>query len=322
MLIFCMSKRSFNSLTVPEILALAISLEDEDAKIFGEFARQLESRDKKAAERFKQMQKDEEEHKERLTRMLLQRTSNPPFIRRDDVMGFVERRPLPTSGEKPVTWYEREVLRMELETELFYLRAAARADDPEVRSLLTELAGIERQHEKQALGSSGFEDHEIGELRSKRELFLLQVVQPGLVGLMDGSVSTLAPVFAAAGATQNSFDAFLVGLAASVGAAISMGIAEGMSDDGALTGRGSPWLRGSITGLMTFAGGIGHALPFLISDIKVAFWLAVCVTIIELFAISYIRRKYMEMPFWRSMIQVVLGGAIVLASGILIGAQH
>ncbi|MGC8887852.1 MAG: ferritin family protein [Verrucomicrobiia bacterium] len=317
-----MSKRSFNSLTVPEILALAISLEEEDARIFGEFARHLESRDKQAAERFRKMQSDEEDHKRRLTEMLLSRVKTPPFIRRDDVMGFVERRPLPAPGEKPIAWYEREALRMELETEMFYLRAVARADDPDVRMLLTELAEVERQHESQALGASGVQDHEIGEVRTKKELFLLQIVQPGLVGLMDGSVSTLAPVFAAAGATGKSIDAFLVGLAASVGAAISMGIAEAMSDDGALTGRGSPLLRGTITGLMTFAGGIGHALPFLIPNIKLAFWLAVAVTACELLAISYIRRKYMEMPFWRSMIQVVLGGAIVLAAGILIGAQH
>ncbi len=317
-----MSKRSFNSLTVPEILALAISLEEEDAHIYGEFARQLETKDKQAAERFRKMQRDEEEHKRRLTEMLLRRVKTPPFIRRDDVMGFVERKPLPSAGEKPVTWYERTALRMELETEMFYLRAAARADDPEVRMLLTELANVERQHEGEALGSSGVEDHQIGESKTKKELFLLQVVQPGLVGLMDGSVSTLAPVFAAAGATGKSIDALLVGLAASVGAAISMGIAEAMSDDGALTGRGSPLLRGSITGLMTFAGGIGHALPFLISDIKIAFWLAVAVTACELFAISYIRRKYMDMPFWRSVVQVVIGGAIVLGAGILIGAQH
>lgn len=317
-----MSKRSFNSLTVPEILALAISLEEEDAHIYGEFARQLETKDKQAAERFRKMQKDEEDHKRRLTEMLLQRVKTPPFIRRDDVMGFVERKPLPAAGEKPITWYERTALRMELETEMFYLRAAARADDPEVRMLLTELANVERQHEGEALGSSGVEDHQVGESRTKKELFLLQVVQPGLVGLMDGSVSTLAPVFAAAGATGKSIDALLVGLAASVGAAISMGIAEAMSDDGALTGRGSPLLRGSITGLMTFAGGIGHALPFLISDIKIAFWLAVAVTACELFSISYIRRKYMDMPFWRSVVQVVIGGAIVLGAGILIGAQH
>lgn len=309
-------------MTEAEILALAISLEEEDARIFGEFARQLEEKDPEAANRFRHMQHDEENHKERLTQLLKERTNEPPFIRRDDVIGFVERRPLPKPGEKPVTWYEREALRMELETEMFYLRAAARTDDPKVRALLTELAQVEREHERKALGSSGVEDIDIGKPYTKKELFLLQVVQPGLVGLMDGSVSTLAPVFAAAGATGSSYDTFLVGIAASVGAAISMGIAEGMSDDGALTGRGSPWLRGSITGIMTFAGGIGHTLPFLIPDIKVAFWLAVIISMIELFAISYIRRRYMEMPFWRSMIQVVLGGAVVVLSGILIGAQH
>jgi VIT1/CCC1 family predicted Fe2+/Mn2+ transporter len=150
-------------------------------------------------------------------------------------------------------------------------------------------------------------------------LFVLQIVQPGLAGLMDGSVSTLAPLFAAAFATKSSADAFRVGLAASFGAGISMGFAEALSDDGSLTGRGHPWARGGVCGLMTTIGGLGHSLPYLIRNVHTATWVAVIVVMIELALIAWVRRKYMDTPWSSAVIQVVLGGLLVFGVGILIG---
>lgn len=149
--------------------------------------------------------------------------------------------------------------------------------------------------------------------------FLLRVVQPGLAGLMDGSVSTLAPLFATAFATHQPHTAFLIGAASALGAGISMAFSEGLSDNGELTGRGKPVLRGVITGLMTFTGGFLHTLPFLLSNLHVALELAYAVVGLELIAISWIRFRYMQTPFWRSCLQVIVGGALVFASGVLIG---
>jgi rubrerythrin len=213
---------------------------------------------------------------------------------------------------------------MELEAERFYHRAAMRTSDVSTRELLNQLADEERKHvraageleEKLLTASAKAQEEE-----SHRKLFLLQVVQPGLAGLMDGSVSTLAPLFAAAFATKHSWDAFLVGLAASLGAGISMGFAESLSDDGSLTGRGSPWLRGTVTGLMTTAGGIGHTLPFLISNFHVATLIAVIVVAVELGVISYVRHRYMDTPFLQAAFQVIVGGVLVFLTGWVIGSS-
>ena len=149
---------------------------------------------------------------------------------------------------------------------------------------------------------------------------MLTWVQPGLAGLMDGSVSTLAPIFAAAFATGDTWQTFLVGLAASVGAGISMGFTEAASDDGSISGRGSPAKRGVASGVMTAVGGLGHALPYLIPDFWTATIIAMAVVFVELWAIAWVQNRYMETPFWRAALQVVLGGALVFASGILIGS--
>src|SRR6266700_626442 len=154
-----------------------------------------------------------------------------------------------------------------------------------------------------------------------RRMFVLQYVQPGLAGLMDGSVSTLAPLFAAAFATHHTWETFLVGLAASVGAGISMAFAEALSDDGSLTGRGAPVLRGAICGLMTTVGGLGHTLPYLIPDFWTATVVSVIVVALELAAISYIRHRYMDTPFLSAAFQVGVGGALVFLAGILIGSS-
>jgi rubrerythrin len=213
---------------------------------------------------------------------------------------------------------------MEMEASRFYSRAASLATDAPLRELLDMLADEERKHLRAA---GEYEEKHLTEkakseeAESHKRLFMLQYVQPGLAGLMDGSVSTLAPLFAAAFATRKSWDAFLVGLAASVGAGISMGFAESLSDDGSLTGRGSPWIRGTVTGLMTTAGGLGHTLPFLIPDFRLAIGIAIIVVAIELGAISYIRHKYMDTPFLQAAFQVIVGGVLVFLTGWIIGSS-
>jgi erythrin-vacuolar iron transport family protein len=247
-----------------------------------------------------------------------------PLIRRENVKGFLQRRPVWLVRPLGVKVARKQAEVMEMEASRFYARAASRTTDASTRELLNKLADEERKHTQTAgrLEEKHLAEHaRASEDESHRKLFLLQVVQPGLLGLIDGSISTLAPLFAAAFATQSSWKAFLVGLAASVGAGISMGFAESQSDDGSLTGRGSPWLRGAITGLMTTAGGIGHTLPFLISNFHVAIIAAIIVVAVELLVISYVRLRYMDTPFLQAAFQVVVGGVLVLMAGILIGSS-
>ena len=247
-----------------------------------------------------------------------------PLLRRQDVRGFVRRDAWSALRTKSVEDVRRRVALMELETQRFYVRAAEESTDAEVRQLLGDLAAEERTHDVRSAElhpsrqpTAERED----EARTARRLFVLQVVQPGLAGLMDGSVSTLAPLFAAAYATRNTRDALLVGLAASVGAGISMGFAEALSDDGSLTGRGRPVLRGVVCGVMTFVGGLGHALPFLIADFWTAMVLASLIVLFELLAIAWIRNRYMDTPFLAAAFQVVVGGVLVFLSGIWIGSH-
>jgi rubrerythrin len=313
--------RSFESLSEPEILALAISLEEEDGRIYEDFASALADSHPSQAERLRRMRADEDRHRHRLLELYRARFGDHvPLIRRQDVRGFVDRpavwlvRPL---GLKRV---QRAAESMEVETRRFYERAAGRSQDAGIRQLLGDLAEEERHHATAAgdLAATGLTDEEQGR---QQRLFLLQVVQPGLAGLMDGSVSTLAPLFAAAFATHNSWSTFLVGLAASVGAGISMAFAEALSDDGALTGRGHPFARGAVTGLMTTVGGIGHTLPYLIGDVRTATAVAVLVVAVELAVIAWVRHRFMDTPLVSAIFQVVLGGALVFAAGVLIGTS-
>src|SRR5579864_4111092 len=269
------------------------------------------------------MREEESQHRNSLIETYRQRFGEHiPLIRRQDVKGFVQRRPMWLSRPLPINEVRKQVEIMELETRRFYERAIPHVNDVGIRKLLGDLAEAERKHYATAESLQERITPAVAEKEEQvqRRLFVLQIVQPGLAGLMDGSVSTLAPVFAAAFATKNTWDAFLVGLAASVGAGISMAFAEALSDDGSLTGRGRPVLRGSVTGLMTTAGGIGHTLPFLISDFRVAMTFAVGVVGVELAAISYIRHRYMDTPLLSATFQVVLGGALVFLTGILIGS--
>ena len=317
--------RSFDSLSEREILALAISLEEEDERIYADFAEGLRQDFPATAAVFDGMREEESGHRRRLIELSREKFGDHiPLIRRQDVRGFVNRKPVWLVQPLRLEAVRGQVAAMEVETRRFYERSAARTSDASIRQLLDDLAQEERSHENRAeqlTERSLNPDTKRQEDQANRRLFVLQIVQPGLAGLMDGSVSTLAPVFAAALATHRPWDAFLVGLAASVGAGISMGFAEALSDDGSLTGRGHPWMRGLVCGLMTSLGGIGHTLPFLIPDFRAAMTAAIVVVIAELAIISWIRNRYMETPPLAAALQVGLGGALVFLTGVLIGSS-
>ncbi len=316
------AQKAFSDLSDREVLALAVQNEEEDGRIYREFAERLRESYPATAEIFTAMAEEENDHRRRLLEAFQERFGDHiPLIRREDVRGFIRRKPVWMSTTFDIDAMRDRAASMEAEAENFYRRAAARSSDPAVRKLLGDLADIEAGHEAMAehLEAGVSKDTREQERETARRAFLLQVVQPGLVGLMDGSVSTLAPLFAAAFATQNTWSTFLVGLAASLGAGISMGFAEALSDDGTLTGRGHPWARGLVTGLMTAVGGLGHALPYLIPHFWTATTLAVIVVIVELWAIAWVRARYMDTPFLRAAFQIVVGGLLVFATGILIG---
>jgi erythrin-vacuolar iron transport family protein len=321
--------KNFSDLTEREVLAVAISSEEEDSRIYMSFAEDLRERYPDSAKVFEEMAEEERGHRHMLLEMYQQRFGEHlPPIRRDNVKGFLRRRPIWLTKNLSLDTIRKEAETMELEAERFYVKAAEQAEDVGVRRLLGDLAEAEKGHEHLASKLTGEilkPDVRAEEDRTRRRMFVLQYVQPGLAGLMDGSVSTLAPLFAAAFATHQNWQTFLVGLAASIGAGISMGFAEALSDDGSLTGRGSPWLRGLTCGLMTALGGLGHTMPYLVPDSwPNAFWIATglasIVVFFELWAIAFIRARYMDTPFLQAVFQIVLGGVIVLGVGILIGA--
>ena len=321
--------KNFSDLTEREVLAVAIASEEEDSRIYMTFAEDLAERYPDSAKVFEEMAEEERGHRHMLLALYEERFGkNLPPIRRDNVRGFLRRRPIWLTKNLALDTIRKEVETMEFEAERFYVKAAEQAKDVGVRRLLGDLAEAEKGHERLAVKLTGDilrPDVREAEDKTRRRVFVLQYVQPGLAGLMDGSVSTLAPLFAAAFATHQNWQTFLVGLAASIGAGISMGFAEALSDDGSLTGRGSPWLRGAASGVMTALGGLGHSLPYLVPDSWAnAFWIATAiagvVVFFELWAIAFIRSRYMDTPFLQAVFQIVLGGAIVLAVGILIGA--
>jgi erythrin-vacuolar iron transport family protein len=316
--------KRFADLNEQESLALAISNEDEDNRIYRSFADRLRGAYPETAEMYDKMAQEEIGHRDMLLELHRKKFGDfLPLIRRQDVKGFVARRPIWLNATLGLDATRKFAEEMEYETARFYRRAAQTAHDEAVRDLLRKLAAAEDKHEELA--------HELGEKltpqarhkedQAARRIFVLQYVQPGLAGLMDGSVSTLAPLFAAAFATHNTWSTFLVGLAAAIGAGISMAFAEAMSDDGSLTGRGAPVLRGAVCGAMTALGGLGHALPYLIPHFYVATMLAFAVVAVELVAIAWIRTHYMDTPFLQAAFQVVVGGALVFAVGILIGSS-
>lgn len=315
--------KNFKDLSEREILALAISLEEEDGRIYGEFAECLRANYPATAKILAEMQTEESGHRASLIELYQSRFGDHiPLIRRQDVRGFVSRPAIWLTSKVSPAAARKAIESMEFETRRFYTLATGQMTDASTRKLLGDLAEAELRHsstaeemESQHLTPEARQD----EAETRRRAFVLQFVQPALAGLMDGSVSTLAPLFAAAFATHQSWDAFRVGLAASVGAGISMAFAEALSDDGSLTGRGRPVVRGLVTGVMTTVGGIGHTLPYMIPYFEIATTVAVIVVVAELAAISWIRQHYMETPLLRAAMQVVLGGALVFAAGILIG---
>jgi rubrerythrin len=317
--------KRFADLSEQEILALAITNEEEDSRIYRGFADGLRAQYPSSAKMFDEMAEEEVRHRSMLYDLYRERFGEYlPLIRRQDVKGFVRHKPLWLVRPLGLDEVRKYAAEMEFETAHFYRKAAESARDASVRELLIELAEAEDKHENLAEEL----DEKILTPRARekedetaRRMFVLQYVQPGLAGLMDGSVSTLAPLFAAAFATHNTWATFLVGLAAAVGAGISMGFAEALSDDGSLTGRGSPWLRGTVCGSMTAIGGLGHTLPYLIPNFYTATVLAVVVVAIELAAISYIRFRYMDTPFLQAAFQVGVGGMLVFLAGILIGSS-
>ena len=320
--------KSFADLTEREILAIAVASEEEDSRIYVAFAEDLAERYPASAQTFRDMAEVEKGHREMLLAQYQKRfgTELPP-IRREDVKGVLRRRPIWLSRNLPLERIRQEAEDMEFQAARYYQKAAERTTDVGTRKLLGDLALAEQGHEKLAgrmQETNLSPDARAEEDKTHHRMFVLQYVQPGLAGLMDGSVSTLAPLFAAAFATHHNWETFLVGLAASIGAGISMGFAEALSDDGSLTGRGSPLLRGGICGLMTTLGGLGHTLPYLVPDTWAnAFWIATAiagvVVFVELWVIAWVRARYMDTPFLQAVFQIVLGGVIVLAAGILIG---
>jgi rubrerythrin len=317
--------RTFDDLSESEILALAISLEEEDERIYSDYAEGLRHDFPASAAVFDGMRDEESGHRRLLIELFRRKFGEHiPLIRRQDIKGFLARKPVWLMRPLRLDAVRQQASMMEVESRCFYEQAAARTHDAGVRQLLDDLIQEERAHQRKAEELE--EDKLKPEIRldedeANRRIFVLQIVQPGLVGLMDGSVSTLAPVFAAAFATHNSWDAFRVGLAASVGAGISMGFAEALSDDGSLSGRGHPWARGGICGLMTALGGIGHTLPFLFPEFRAAMTAAVVVVAVELAIISWIRHKYMDSPLFSAAVQVGLGGLLVFGAGVLIGSS-
>lgn len=317
------SRRRFDSLSEQEILALAISSEEEDGRIYATYASKLRGDYPASAAIFEDMAREEDSHRQRLIERYRARFGEVILpIRREHVAGFYTRKPIWLVENLGLERIREEAADMERQARDFYVAAAQRTGDAETRRLLGDLAAAEAGHERQAeaLTDAHLGDGAgAGEDVTARRQFVLTWVQPGLAGLMDGSVSTLAPIFATAFATQNPWTTFLVGLSASVGAGISMGFTEAAHDDGKLSGRGSPWKRGLASGVMTALGGLGHALPYLIPSFWTATAIALVVVFLELWAIVWIQNRYMETPFLRATFQVVLGGGLVLAAGILIG---
>lgn len=318
--------KRFADLTEQEVLALAITNEEEDSRIYRGFAEGLRAQFPASAKVFDEMAEEEVHHRTMLFDLYRERFGEYlPLIRRQDVKGFLHpKKPLWLMRPLGLEDVRKFAENMEFEAERFYRKAAESARDASVRQLLVELAEAEAGHESLAHKLSEkilTEGAREKEDETARRMFVLQYVQPGLAGLMDGSVSTLAPLFAAAFATHNTWETFLVGMAASVGAGISMGFAEALSDDGSLTGRGTPWLRGAVCGAMTAIGGLGHTLPYLIPDFFFATAVSVIVVAIELAAISWIRTRFMDTPFLQAAFQVVVGGVLVFLAGILIGSS-
>jgi erythrin-vacuolar iron transport family protein len=319
------STRAFGELSQRETLALAISSEEEDSRIYADFAEGLREGHPDTGRIFVEMAAEENGHRRMLIDLYVSKFGGHiPLVRRQDVKGFVQRKRLWQVRLQGIEAVRQQARLMEQEAGRFYQHAASCATDADIRKMLGDLAAAEHEHERTAgvIADKHLSDDAKGrEDDNAKRSFVLQIVQPGLVGLMDGSVSTLAPVFAAAFGTHQPWTAFQVGMAASLGAGISMGFAEALADDGKLSGRGAPYLRGLVCGLMTIAGGIGHTIPYLIPEFYTATLVAAVVVVFELLAIAYIQWRYMDTSPVSAAAKVMLGGGLVLATGVLIGSS-
>ncbi|MEM8956769.1 MAG: iron exporter MbfA [Pseudomonadota bacterium] len=322
---FSSGRKRFSDLSEKEVLALAISSEEDDSRIYSSYASRLAEDYPATAKIFADMVIEENDHRRRLIATFRQRFGDTiPLIRKEHVQGYYSRKPVWLAEVMTLDDIRDQAAAMEEEAQRFYTAAARRCTDAATRELLGDLAEAETKHGRTALRLKEANldtDSLRSEAATERRQMILTLVQPGLAGLMDGSVSTLAPIFATAFATQDTWTTFLVGLAASLGAGISMGVTEAASDDGQLSGRGAPWKRGLMSGVMTALGGLGHALPYLIPDFWTATTIAFCIVFVELWAIAWIQNKYMNTPFFRATLQVVVGGGLVLAVGILVGSR-
>ena len=322
---FSSGRKRFSDLSEKEVLALAISSEEDDSRIYSSYASRLSEDYPATAKIFADMAIEENDHRRRLIATFRQRFGDTiPLIRKEHVQGYYSRKPVWLAEVMTLDDIRDQAAAMEGEAQRFYTAAARRCTDAATRELLGDLAEAETKHGRTAmrLKEANLDTDSLrSEAATERRQMILTLVQPGLAGLMDGSVSTLAPIFATAFATQDTWTTFLVGLAASLGAGISMGVTEAASDDGQLSGRGAPWKRGLMSGVMTALGGLGHALPYLIPDFWTATTIAFCIVFVELWAIAWIQNKYMNTPFFRATLQVVVGGGLVLAVGILVGSR-
>ena len=317
--------RNIGDLSEKELLALAITNEEEDGRIYADYANVLREDYPSSAKVFEEMAVEENEHRRQLIDTFVAKFGDHiPLLRRQDIKGYVTRRPVWHIKPLPLDRMRKQAREMEEDAARFYRLAMTQTSDAAIRKLLGDLAAAEDQHGRDAAELENqhmTREAKNDEDENARRRFVLQIIQPGLVGLMDGSVSTLAPVFAAAFATQNPWNAFQVGMAASIGAGISMGFAEALADDGKLSGRGTPLLRGLVCGLMTIAGGIFHTVPYLIPHFLTATIVACVVVVLELASIAWIQWRFMETPPLSAIAKVMLGGGLVLAVGILIGSS-
>lgn len=316
-------KKKFQDLNDNEILSLAIDNLEEDIKLYDEYSSHFLINYPVTSKMFKQMSILKNKNRKKLVELHKKKFGETLSITdQKEIANYFKRKPEWLVIKNSIEKVRNEIVEMETLSAQFYNSFAKKSQNIEIRNLLIDLAIMSREQKDNAklilLNAQKSRSAKEEVTKDKRQ-FILTWVQPGLAGLMDGSVSTLAPIFATAFATKDSHTTLLVGLAASIGAGISMGFTEAVHDDGVISGRGSPIKRGFASGIMTTIGGLGHALPYLISDFYVATVIAMFFVLVELWAIAWIQAKYMEIKFTKAVFQVVFGGSLVLAAGILIG---
>ena len=316
-------KKKFQDLNDNEILSLAIDSLEEDIKLYDEYSSHFLINYPVTSKMFKQMSILKNKNRKKLVELHKKKFGETLNItNQKEIANYFKRKPEWLVIKNSIEKVRNEIIEMETLSAQFYNSFAKKSQNIEIRNLLIDLALMSREQKDNAklilLNAQKSRSAQEEVTKDKRQ-FILTWVQPGLAGLMDGSVSTLAPIFATAFATKDSHTTLLVGLAASIGAGISMGFTEAVHDDGVISGRGSPIKRGFASGIMTTIGGLGHALPYLISDFYVATVIAMFFVLVELWAIAWIQAKYMEIKFTKAVFQVVFGGSLVLAAGILIG---